>query len=146
MSLKRHTTRAFPARLALSSPAATRDAAAELAARLRPGDIVAVQGPLGSGKTTFVQGLVEALAHGTEVTSPTFTFWHRYPGVEHLDLYRIEDERELAELGLEEAFRPDAITVVEWPERAPHLVGNATWHVRIEGSGDAPRTITVAHG
>lgn len=123
-----------------------REAAAELATYVRPGDVVAVEGALGSGKTTFVQGLVEALSHGTEVTSPTFTFWHRYPGVEHLDLYRVEDERELAELGLDEAFSPDVVTVVEWPERAPQLAPNPAWHVRIAGSGDAPRAVEIARG
>jgi tRNA threonylcarbamoyladenosine biosynthesis protein TsaE len=121
-----------------------RAAAGELASRLQPGSVVAVEGPLGSGKTTFVQGLVAAIAGETAATSPTFTFWHRYPGIEHLDLYRIEDERELADLGLEEAFSPDTITVVEWPEKAPQLVGAPNWRVRITGSGDGPREVTIA--
>ncbi|MGH7660325.1 MAG: tRNA (adenosine(37)-N6)-threonylcarbamoyltransferase complex ATPase subunit type 1 TsaE [Vulcanimicrobiaceae bacterium] len=144
MSLKRHTSGAFPARLVLSSPDAMRAAAGELAAHLTPGDVVAVEGPLGSGKTTFVQGLVAAVSGTAVATSPTFTFWHRYPGVEHLDLYRIEDSRELAELGLEEAFGPDAITVVEWPEKAPELVGTPDWRVTIAGSGDGPRAVAIA--
>jgi tRNA threonylcarbamoyl adenosine modification protein YjeE len=119
--------------------------AGELAVRLRPGDVVAVEGPLGSGKTTFVQGLVAAISGATAATSPTFTFWHRYPGIEHLDLYRIDDPSELADLGLEEAFRPDAMTVVEWPEKAPQLVGTPDWSVRIAGSGDEPRDVTISH-
>ncbi|MGH7715609.1 MAG: tRNA (adenosine(37)-N6)-threonylcarbamoyltransferase complex ATPase subunit type 1 TsaE, partial [Vulcanimicrobiaceae bacterium] len=66
--------------------------------------------------------------------------------VEHLDLYRIETEADLAELGLEEAFSADAVTVVEWPEQAPSLVGAAAWRVQIVGSGDAPREVTIHAG
>lgn len=144
MSLKRHTLGAFPARLALSSPDEMRATASALAALVRPGDVVAVEGPLGSGKTTFVQGLVAAIAGSAVATSPTFTFWHRYPGVEHLDLYRIEEPRELADLGLEEAFGGDTVTVVEWPERSPELVGTPDWRVQIAGSGDGPRDVTIS--
>lgn len=123
--------------------------AGALAAHVRSGEVVAVSGELGAGKTTFVRGLAASLVGGDAVTSPTFTFRHRYgaPGstiIEHLDLYRIEDEAELPELGLEEAFDPAVITVVEWPERAPSLVGDPAWRVSISGSGDAPRTVEIA--
>jgi tRNA threonylcarbamoyladenosine biosynthesis protein TsaE len=121
-----------------------REAAAEFAAHLRAGDVVAVEGALGSGKTTFVQGLVAAISGKDVATSPTFTFWHRYPGIEHLDLYRVKDECELADLGLEEAFGPGAIAVVEWPERAPQLVGTPDWRVRITGSGEQTREVTIS--
>ena len=81
--------------------------AAEFARRLRPGDVVALGGPLGAGKTTFVRAVVRAL-HGTDQScSPTFTFRHRYDGdppIDHIDFYRIDDPRESAELGLEEAL------------------------------------------
>jgi tRNA threonylcarbamoyladenosine biosynthesis protein TsaE len=128
-----------------------RELAAAVAQRVRLGDVIAVEGPLGSGKTAFVSGLAAALVGGDPVTSPTFTFWHRYGQagsvkIEHLDLYRVEDEDDLAELGLEEAFSPDAVTVVEWPERAPSLVGTPTWRVQISGSGDAPREVTIHAG
>jgi tRNA threonylcarbamoyladenosine biosynthesis protein TsaE len=117
------------------------------AAGLAPGDVVTLSGPIGAGKTTFVRALIRAL-HGTDedVSSPTFIFRQRYAGeppVEHVDLYRIEDaEHELPELALDEAFGPDRITVVEWPEHAedwlpPHLA------VTIDGAGDGPRTIRV---
>jgi tRNA threonylcarbamoyladenosine biosynthesis protein TsaE len=121
--------------------------AAELAAALRPGDAVALSGPLGAGKTTFARALVRTLHGRDEGTSPTFTFRHRYEGVppvEHLDLYRIESAREAAELGLEEAFQADAITLVEWWKNAPHLLPARRWEVAIDGSGDAPRTVTIA--
>lgn len=143
MSLTRHTFEAFPAHRSVSSPAQMRSAGGELARLVRPGDVIAIEGPLGSGKTTFAQGLIGALAGESTVTSPTFTFWHRYPGVEHLDLYRVDDERELEELGLEEAFGPDVVTVIEWPQNAPQLAGRATWTVHIAGSGETPREIVV---
>jgi tRNA threonylcarbamoyladenosine biosynthesis protein TsaE len=123
--------------------------AAALAERLHGGDVVALSGGLGAGKTTFVRGIVRSLLGDDPVSSPTFTFRHRYEGpglgfaVEHLDLYRLEDESELTELGLEEAFGPAILTVIEWPERAPSLVGLPAWRVAIVGSGDEPREVTI---
>jgi tRNA threonylcarbamoyladenosine biosynthesis protein TsaE len=147
---RQYTLEAFPARLTVSSLQAMRALAAALARHVRPGDVVAVEGPLGSGKTAFVGGFAEALVGGDPVTSPTFTFWHRYGNgevtLEHLDLYRIEDEADLPELGLEEAFSSGSITIVEWPERAPSLVGTAKWRVQISGSGDSPREVTIRAG
>ncbi len=75
---RQYTLDAFPARLTVSSLQAMRELAAELARHVRPGDVIAVEGALGSGKTAFVGGLAEALVGGDPVTSPTFTFWHRY--------------------------------------------------------------------
>jgi len=116
-----------------------------LAAGLAPGDVLALRGPLGAGKTTLVRALVRAL-HGSDaaVSSPTFIFRQRYDGsppVEHLDLYRLDDPAELRELGLEDAFAPDRITVVEWPERAPDLLPAHTRTLTISGAGDGPRTV-----
>jgi tRNA threonylcarbamoyladenosine biosynthesis protein TsaE len=120
--------------------------AAEFAATLRPGDAVGLSGGLGAGKTTFVRAVVRAL-HGSEsAASPTFTFRHTYSGcppVEHLDLYRIENPVEAIELGLEEAFGPTAIVLVEWPERLPGFMPARTIAVRIEGSGDEPRQLAI---
>ncbi len=120
--------------------------AADLARDLRPGDVVALEGGLGAGKTTFVSAVVRALGNGADVSSPTFTFWHRYggtPPLEHLDLYRIEDAGELAELGLEDAFAPDGIAFVEWADRIPELVPPGAFRVRIDGSGAGPRDIRI---
>lgn len=118
--------------------------ARDFAARLQPGDAVAIQGPLGAGKTTFISAIVEALHGAAEASSPTFVFWHTYEGVptiNHLDLYRIEHSAELSEMGLEEAFGPDAITFTEWPERAPELLPPSSIWVKISGAGPEAREI-----
>ena len=84
---------------------------------LRPGDVVYVSGELGSGKTTFVRGAVRALGVTAAVTSPTYTIGHRYDGVSHLDLYRLEQLTD-ADWGALEPYLEEAICFVEWPERA----------------------------
>lgn len=121
-----------------------RDFAREFAGGLRPGDAVGLSGPLGSGKTTFVKAVVQAI-HGVDpVSSPTFTFWHRYPGkppIDHLDLYRIENPAELAELGLEEAFEGGSIVFVEWWRNAGDLLAPLRWELEFEGKGGEPRVL-----
>jgi tRNA threonylcarbamoyl adenosine modification protein YjeE len=122
-------------------------AAARLALSLRPGDAVALSGELGAGKTTFVRAMVRAL-HGSDVpvSSPTFVFRQCYAGtppIEHLDLFRLEAPEDASELGLEEAFGPDRITLVEWPERLPGLLPAHAVGVRIDGAGDAPRRLVI---
>ncbi len=122
-------------------------AASDFARTLRPGDVVALSGDLGAGKTTFVAAAVRAL-HGpaSEVSSPTFTFWHRYPGtppIEHLDLYRIEDPVEATELGLHEALAPTSVTFVEWPERLPALVPASAVRVSIAHTAEHARVLRI---
>jgi tRNA threonylcarbamoyladenosine biosynthesis protein TsaE len=124
-----------------------RAVAARLAQTLRPGDALALSGDLGAGKTTFVRALVQAL-HGSDVpvSSPTFIFRQRYDGkppVEHLDLYRVDAPADAAELGLDEAFGSDRITVVEWPERLPGLLPARAIRIRIDGAGDEPRRLQI---
>ena len=110
---------------------------AETIAELLPAPhVVILRGDLGAGKTTLVKGWVEALKAGAaeEVTSPTFTLVHEYQGpkthVYHLDLYRLETEREVATLGLEEmAGAPDALILAEWGEKFPSVVEIATAEV-----------------
>ncbi|TAM56590.1 tRNA (adenosine(37)-N6)-threonylcarbamoyltransferase complex ATPase subunit type 1 TsaE [bacterium] len=116
---------------------------------LRPGDVLAFSGELGSGKTTMIRGVVRAALGDDPVASPTFVFWHRYrkePPLHHLDLYRVESEHELEELGFEEALTPDAVVLVEWPERAPELLPEDRLAVTIEGIGALPRSITLHAG
>jgi tRNA threonylcarbamoyladenosine biosynthesis protein TsaE len=121
--------------------------ARHFAASLRPGDVVALSGPLGAGKTAFVRAAVAEL-HGDEaVTSPTFTIWNRYPGappIDHLDFYRVEDPAELFELGVEDAFDGgSSIAFVEWWERGVSLLPDRRFEVAIDGAGDGPRSIVV---
>lgn len=102
----------------------TREIALRLASRLRCGDVITVAGVVGAGKTTFAQFLIQALAGDVEVTSPTFTLLQTYPvtlvdGARcefyHYDLYRIEHESALIELGFEDAVQQ--VALIEWPER-----------------------------
>ncbi len=121
--------------------------ARRLAAQLVPGDVVALRGPLGAGKTTLVRALVRAL-HGSDdaVSSPTFVFRQTYPGmpmIEHVDLYRLEDPSELADLALDDALGPDRIVLIEWPDHAEAWLPAERIEVEIEGTGDGPRTIAV---
>jgi tRNA threonylcarbamoyl adenosine modification protein YjeE len=116
---------------------ATRAFAARLAALLRPGDVVALEGDLGAGKTELTRAVVRARAKAElEVPSPTFTLLQAYelPGltITHADLYRLADPDELAELGLEEAWRTGAV-LVEWPERAGERLPGQRLTLRLEG-------------
>jgi tRNA threonylcarbamoyladenosine biosynthesis protein TsaE len=117
---------------------ATRQAGAQLAAQLKGGDTVALIGDLGAGKTTFVTGLVEALGGGT-ATSPTFSLVNEYPGgrlvVWHIDLYRVEKEAELIELGLDEIIgNPRGVALIEWADKYPDALPPD--HIRIELTHD----------
>jgi len=128
-------------------PAALDACAAAFARTLAPGDVIAVRGELGAGKTTFVRAAVRTL-HGADVaSSPSFTLWQRYEGtpvVHHLDLYRIADPRDVRELGLEDAFDPSAIVFVEWPDRVPGFLPERRLDVTVHGAGLAPRIVEIA--
>jgi tRNA threonylcarbamoyladenosine biosynthesis protein TsaE len=128
-----------------SSAAETEAHAAAIAGTLGPGDVVLVSGELGAGKTTWVRGAARALGVRTPVTSPTFTIGSRYPGripVAHLDLYRLE-HLETEDPGLlADYLTPDAVTFVEWPERAEWR-GTATLRIHIEHRGGDHRRITT---
>jgi tRNA threonylcarbamoyl adenosine modification protein YjeE len=129
-------------RLQLSSLAETHALAARLAGALRGGDVVALKGDLGAGKTEFARALIRARAGvEMEVPSPTFTLIQDYPlpglTIRHIDLYRIADPDELFELGLEEAPGEDEAWLVEWPERAEGRLAGAMLEIALE-EGDAP--------
>lgn len=110
--------------LVTGSDAETEAAAERLGARLRAGDLLLLEGPLGAGKTTFVRGLARGLGVEGTVQSPTFQLLRRHrgrPALVHVDLYRLAAAAELADLGLEEQLE-DAVVVIEWGDR---LLGDA---------------------
>lgn len=130
------------------SPAETEALGADLARKLRPGDVVLVGGELGAGKTTFVRGACRALGVTVPVTSPTFTIGQRYPAklpVAHLDLYRVASlDSEEPEI-LDDYLGPDLISFVEWPEVGGDQLGVAVAHtVRIEHAGGDRRTVEIS--
>jgi tRNA threonylcarbamoyladenosine biosynthesis protein TsaE len=132
-----------------ANPAQTEALGSELAASLRPGDVVLVEGELGAGKTTFVRGACRALGVTALVTSPTFTIGQRYPAavpVAHVDLYRISNlEDEEPDL-LADYLGPDVIAFVEWPsrgERAVDGLGRVAARVVIDHVGGDQRRISI---
>jgi tRNA threonylcarbamoyladenosine biosynthesis protein TsaE len=109
----------------LGSEDETASLGARLARTAKAGDVITLSGPLGVGKTAFARGFIAALGHDDEVPSPSFALVQPYedlsPPVWHVDLYRIEDRSEIAQLGLDAAS--DTVLLIEWPERA----GDAAW-------------------
>ena len=132
-----------------TTPEDTERAGAELAATLRPGDVVLVSGELGAGKTTFVRGALGALGVAGPVTSPTFVVGHAYDGthgpVSHLDLYRLAGMGDEDPGLLEPFFAPDAIVFVEWPEQAPGAwpAARVAARVQLAHAGGDSRTVEV---
>ena len=119
--------------------------AARLAVRLVPGDVVLVQGELGSGKTTFVRGAARALGVEGPVTSPTYTIGHRYRGrvdVSHLDLYRFEGMSN-AEWGDLEEYFEDAVVFVEWPQAGAGFLPPEKARVSLQHVGETRRLIVL---
>lgn len=119
--------------------------AAQLARRLREGDVVLISGELGTGKTTFVRGACRALGITAPVTSPTFTIGHRYRGeldVSHLDLYRFTG-LSAAEWGDLEPYFDDAVVFVEWPEAGEGALPPARLSVRIVHAGGDVRRVEL---
>ncbi|HEX7326874.1 MAG TPA: tRNA (adenosine(37)-N6)-threonylcarbamoyltransferase complex ATPase subunit type 1 TsaE [Rhodanobacteraceae bacterium] len=131
----------LPATLVLALPdeAATVALARRLAPALAQGGVVYLRGELGAGKTTFARALLRALGVGERVKSPTYTLLERYhvdghPAF-HLDLYRIAGAGELEWLGLDELEAPDAIVLIEWPERGAGALPRADLEVALEHAG-----------
>jgi tRNA threonylcarbamoyladenosine biosynthesis protein TsaE len=125
----------------------------KLARLLKPPQLLILRGDLGTGKTTLVKGIAQALhaAEADEVTSPTFTLIHEYVGARdgkkvklyHLDVYRLEGERQLETLGLDELLTPDALVLVEWGEKFKSIRKKATGEIAISSEGGDARKITV---
>jgi tRNA threonylcarbamoyladenosine biosynthesis protein TsaE len=132
--------------IATRSPEETEAAGQELGRTLRAGDVVALTGELGAGKTCFVQGLARGLGVRGLATSPTFVLINEYRGrlpVHHVDAFRTASLTELMDLGLPDLFDEGGVTVVEWADKVGPLLPARTIHVEIVGVGDEPRQITI---
>ncbi len=107
--------------------------------------VVLLIGNLGAGKTTLTKGIVEGLgaASADTVSSPTFTLVHQYGDVFHVDLYRLDEAREVRTLGLEDLFAGGAIVLLEWAERFPELLPAERTEIRIRALEDDTREIRV---
>ena len=129
----------------LASEAATGELGAWLARQARPGEVITLSGPLGVGKTALARGVIAGLGHEGEVPSPSFAIVQPYeeldPPVWHVDLYRIEDEGELDELGLDSAT--DAVLLVEWPERAGERAWPEALRLTLDFAENGARRLTA---
>ena len=135
------------------SGADTIEVGRKLARLLKAPQLLILRGELGTGKTTLVKGIAQALdaAEADEVTSPTFTLIHEYDGaldgkpvkLFHLDVYRLEGERQLETLGIDELLTPDALVLVEWGEKFKSIRKKATGEISISSAGGDARKITV---
>ncbi|MGL4314974.1 MAG: tRNA (adenosine(37)-N6)-threonylcarbamoyltransferase complex ATPase subunit type 1 TsaE [Sphingomonas sp.] len=131
----------------LADAAQTEAVGARLAAVVRAGDVIALSGPLGAGKTSLARGLLAALGLIGEAPSPSFAIVQPYAPPEvrvpvlHVDLYRLEDVDELAELGLDDAS--DALLIVEWPERAGATYWPDALVLTLSIESDSSRSLTA---
>jgi tRNA threonylcarbamoyladenosine biosynthesis protein TsaE len=129
------------------SPGETRRVGQEFGRLLEPGDVVALIGGLGSGKTLFTQGLARGLQvpEGYYITSPTFVLVNEYPGripFYHLDLYRLEGPADFADLGLEEMLHGDGVAAIEWAERLGEDMPQERLELRLGFGGESERSLT----
>jgi len=120
-----------------------------LAAELNPGSIVLLRGDLGAGKTTLVKGIAEGFraARAEDVTSPTFTLIHEYRGpavtLYHIDLYRIDTQRELDTLALDDLMTPNSILLIEWGEKFARFAQERDVEIAIEHRGGDERLVCL---
>jgi tRNA threonylcarbamoyladenosine biosynthesis protein TsaE len=130
----------------LDGPKATESLGRRLAVQLRAGDVVALFGELGAGKTTLARGILAGLGHDGDVASPTFPIVIPYETlgipVWHVDLYRIEDPAEIEELALDEALEEGAL-IVEWPERMGPSLWPHSLRLTLRRQGEGARALTA---
>lgn len=127
-----------------SQPSETMEFSKRLAHHLKPGDVLALEGDLGAGKTTFTKGLAEGLQIKKTVNSPTFTIIKEYKGslpLYHMDVYRLEDSEE--DLGFDEYFEGDGVTVVEWAHLIEEQLPSELLLIELRHGGDQNRTIRL---
>ncbi|MBS3907585.1 MAG: tRNA (adenosine(37)-N6)-threonylcarbamoyltransferase complex ATPase subunit type 1 TsaE [Syntrophaceae bacterium] len=130
------------------SPSETIRIGKTIGSSLQAGDVVALMGELGAGKTQFIKGLAQGVGVGKSVyvSSPSFTLINEYNGgipFYHIDLYRLEEEKEAEELGLEEYFHGEGITAIEWADRIPSLLPGEILRVNIHYTGKQTRSIEL---
>ena len=127
------------------SAAETRALGEKLAGRLRPGDVLLLEGDLGAGKSELTRGIAKGLGVAETVTSPSFTILNVYESgrcpLYHFDWYRLESSEELYELGMDEFLGGDGIAVVEWPGRCPDAVPEGAVRIRMTAAGENERMI-----
>ena len=129
------------------SEAETEAAGENLAGRLLPGDVVAMYGDLGAGKTAFVRGLARGLGYSGRVSSPTFTIVNEYEGtipVFHFDMYRLKSSDELFEIGWEDYLDRNGVCAVEWSENAEDAFPRDVIKVEIKKLGENDREIAFS--
>src|ERR1700730_10177967 len=135
-----------------NSPEETIALGRELASQLGPPKIVVLRGDLGAGKTTLVKGIAEGFnaASHDDVTSPTFTLIHEYRGpsaaLYHIDLYRIDTQRELETLGLDDVMGENSVLLIEWGEKFPRFERERDVEIAFERVSDHERRIRVSSG
>ncbi len=125
----------------------TESAAAQLAEQISAGDVILLRGEMGAGKTIFTKGLCRALGVSDYVTSPTFTVVNEYEGarfpVYHFDMYRIEDEDELIEIGFEEFLQSGGVCVIEWPQNVAGSLPQKRIEVEIKKENELENSRTI---
>ncbi len=132
------------------SDAQTEKIGEELAKKLAPNTVLAFRGGLGMGKTAFTRGLARGLGYTGRVTSPTFTIVNEYLGktpLFHFDMYRLDDEEALFDIGWEDYLTRGGVCAVEWSENVEDALPEGTVYVTIDrGESDCERTITIEGG
>jgi len=135
-----------PVVLTVADPQAMRDLGARLAAVAEPGDLLCLYGELGAGKTQLAKGFGAGLGVSDTINSPTFILMAEYAGrlpLFHVDLYRLTDGVDAAADGLLDDRQADGATLIEWADRLARPLPPSRLDIRIEGTGEAPRTVTL---
>lgn len=130
-----------------NSPDETEAFGRRFADEVKAGDVLALTGGLGTGKTRFVKGLAAGLRATTAATSPTFTLIHEYSGgrlpIYHLDFFRVEDRQSADRLGLDDYFFGDGVSVIEWADQFPDLIPKSARWISFEAKSETQRAIAV---
>jgi tRNA threonylcarbamoyladenosine biosynthesis protein TsaE len=134
-------------KLLSSSESETMDFASQFASTIKPGDVICLKGDLGAGKTHFVKGFAGAFGvPPDQVSSPTFTIIQEYHGtipVYHFDFYRLKSPKEALEIGAEEYFYSDGVSIVEWPDKIGTLLPSHSIFVSLTHKGGNKRLIEI---